>query len=106
MISSQPKDGDEIVEIQSGPMGGQKFVATRLLLAFFDDLSSLKGGSDQSALIAEHVAAAISRLRAEAESELASASASIEAIATIVGNQSRDIEEINSRLQQVESVCL
>ena len=44
-ITSKPSDGDSIIELQSGLLGGNKYVPTRALITFFDDLVNNIGPS-------------------------------------------------------------
>lgn len=44
-ITSKPSDGDSIIEVQSGLLGNDKYVPTRALITFFDDLVNNIGPS-------------------------------------------------------------
>lgn len=105
MISSKPKDGDALVEEQQTALGGSKFVATRLLLAFFDDLANAAGSSGEGDSATE-IAAAVSQLREQAFAEIETSRSEHFEMRVMCGNLMQEIEQIKARLQQLEAACL
>lgn len=117
VISTKPDDRDGIVELVKDAVGNEKYVPTRALITFFDDISNqleslrpLDHTDGAQMAVISSIAESILTTRADLRSEIAAVESRInsvpvptenEALRQIISQQSAEITALRSQLSEL-----